>query len=120
MLVPFIGRGGSSPPSDTTVLHAYLLERDVQARSPGHDDLEMIREQGNLFDQLLDEDTTLIRGCLQPHRLDVELREYCRDGLELGSDVVPLSNLRLPSASLRRAPSAFAEWRMFTRRIDVH
>jgi hypothetical protein len=109
-----------SPPSDTTVLHAYLLERDVQARSPGHDDLEMIREQGNLFDQLLDEDTTLIRGCLQPHRLDVELREYCRDGLELGSDVVPLSNLRLPSASLRRAPSAFAEWRMFTRRIDVH
>ncbi|MGY2067013.1 YDG/SRA domain-containing protein [Blastococcus sp. SYSU DS0619] len=63
----------------------------------------MVWEQGNLLDQLLNEDAALLLARLEPHSFDVEVREHRGNGLELSSQVVPLRNLGLSSTSLSRA-----------------
>ncbi|MDQ1650498.1 MAG: hypothetical protein QOG60_2555 [Frankiaceae bacterium] len=68
--MPFIGRGGSSPPSDTNRLHGYLLEPGRSAL--GAQLMTTSRwsgKQADLLHELLDQDSALVLGGLSQIRL---------------------------------------------------
>ncbi|MDQ1631693.1 MAG: hypothetical protein QOC80_1665 [Frankiaceae bacterium] len=68
--MPFIGRGGSSPPSDTNRLHGYLLEPDVQPwGAPLVTTSRWSLKQADLLHELLDQDSALVLGGLSQIRL---------------------------------------------------
>jgi hypothetical protein len=87
----------SSPPSDTIrtrLLETNLLVADVEPGRSGHRNLKMVWENGDILDELLDENPSLGLGGHGPGPVDIEVLEDPGHLLKAPADIVGLYDLQ--------------------------